>query len=226
MFIDHEVQLSILRELLFHPRARFSQLNQTDLTNDHFTFHLTHLIKNGLVEKVNDLYNLTSQGLEIAGRLDIKTLQFVRQPKVGVAVFVTRRFRGQPQVLVGRRLKDPSFGKAGMFFAEKVRIGESLLETAARCLDSEVGVKASYKYMGAKHVIRYQSGQLVQDVVFTCFRARIISGKVLPATAESQNSWIDLSHINSVPDVFEDLIEDVELIGHSKPFFLERTFGQ
>ncbi len=36
----HEVQGSILRELLFHNGTNFASLNKLDLTNDHFTFHI------------------------------------------------------------------------------------------------------------------------------------------------------------------------------------------
>jgi len=224
MTIDHRVQLTILRELLFHPQARFVDLNQTDLTNDHFTFHLKRLLDQGVIEKNNDLYQLTSLGLEIAGRLDIKTLQFSRQPKVGVAVCVTRKLLNQPEVLIGRRLKDPSFGKAGVFFAEKVRTGESLISAAARCLENEVGVKADYTYIGTKHIMRYRNDQLTQDVVFTCFLAKITSGEVKPTTSESENFWANVTEINKVPDTFEDTLEDLELIKKGKPFFVEKTF--
>ena len=49
----HDYQILILRELLFKPGVRFSDLNKTDVTSDHFTFHVNHLIKEGLIRKEN-----------------------------------------------------------------------------------------------------------------------------------------------------------------------------
>ena len=60
----HEFQISILRELLFKPKARFSDLKKVDITNDHFTFHIKQLIKEGLVFKTNKRYSLTDEGKE------------------------------------------------------------------------------------------------------------------------------------------------------------------
>lgn len=127
MEIDHHAQLTILRELLFHPEAHFGELNKTGLTNDHFTFHLKRLIDKGLIEKTDEVYKLTPMGLEIAGRLDVKNLEFIKQPKVGVSICVTRN-NGR-ELLLGRRRKDPNRGQCG-FYAQKVRFGESLFETA------------------------------------------------------------------------------------------------
>lgn len=223
MQIDHQVQLSILRELLFQPQARFAQLNTTELTNDHFTFHLKHLIEKGLVEKSGEIYKLTPLGIEIAGRLDIKTLEIVRQPKVGVAVFVTRMDKGKLQVLIGRRLKDPWKGKCGAFYAEKVRLGEKIEETASRCLANEVGIGADYKFIGAMRLIKKIKGVLVQDVLFTCLSAQNIEGEVQERTLESENFWVDFEEAYKLPDRFEDLERDLDLFKLRESFFEERS---
>ena len=80
----------ILKKLLFNPKSRFSELNTTTLTNDQFTFHLRHLIEKRLVEKVGDKYQLTTAGLELAGRMDTKRKVIVKQPKVSVMVYVSQ----------------------------------------------------------------------------------------------------------------------------------------
>lgn len=223
MDIDHEAQLTILRELLFHPEAHFAQLNKTDLTNDHFTFHLKHLIDKGLVEKMGENYKLTPYGLELAGRLDVKEMKIVRQPKIGVAVFVVRKNKGQQEILIGRRLKDPSIGKAGIFFAQKVHLGESLLDTAARCIKNEVGIVAKFKFIGTLHFIRKHNTELIQDVVFTCFKTTELSGDVRTKTTESENFWVALDKAADVPNAFPDQAQDIELLKSDSPFFVERT---
>jgi len=72
----HDYQILILRELLFKPGVRFSDLNKTDVTSDHFTFHVNHLIKEGLIRKENGKYFLTTEGKEFANRMDIDSLKW------------------------------------------------------------------------------------------------------------------------------------------------------
>src|SRR3989344_330 len=55
----HDFQISILRELLFKPNARFRDLKTVDVTNDHFTFHVNRLIQEGLITKSAGKYSLT-----------------------------------------------------------------------------------------------------------------------------------------------------------------------
>ena len=189
MYIDHSVQISILRELLFKPKARFRDLNKTDLTNDHFTFHLKKLIKIGLIEKKESHYQLTPQGLEIAGRMDIKSMKIIRQPKVGVLICITKKVSNRVEVLMGERLRDPSKGLIG-FPTEKVRFGESFQETARRCLLKETGLEAEFEYRGAVHVIKYKEDFPFVDVILNYYKNTSLSVELLEETEESRNFWI------------------------------------
>lgn len=45
----HESQARILRELLFNNGTNFAALNTEGLSNDHFTFHLKKLVREGWV---------------------------------------------------------------------------------------------------------------------------------------------------------------------------------
>ena len=218
MTIDHEVQLTILRELLFNPQAHFAQLNKTELTNDHFTFHLKHLLDKGLIEKTGEVYQLTPMGLEIAGRLDVKNLEFVKQPKVGVSLCVTRN--AGKEVLMGKRLKDPSKGLVG-FYAEKVRFGESLFQTAKRCLLNETGLQAEFKYAGELHILRKEKGIVIVDVIFTCFTATKFWGELKEKTVESENFWVKFDDAYNLPNIFPDLKKDLDNFKKNELFFEE-----
>ncbi len=67
----HPIQSNILRNLLFNPEARFSDLNMEHLPTDQFTFHLKRLMELELIEKINqNHYHLTLSGKEYAGRFD------------------------------------------------------------------------------------------------------------------------------------------------------------
>ncbi len=53
----HQAQTSILRALLFAPHAGFAELQKTtDLTSDHFNFHIKKLVEAGLVTKNDSGY--------------------------------------------------------------------------------------------------------------------------------------------------------------------------
>src|SRR3989344_3431144 len=91
----HEFQISILRELLFKTEARFRDLNKIGVTNDHFTFHLKQLVKEGLVKKENNKYSLTDSGKEFANRMDTESLKLERQAKLGVSVEAVRKNKGK-----------------------------------------------------------------------------------------------------------------------------------
>ncbi|OYW42451.1 hypothetical protein B7Z28_01510 [Candidatus Saccharibacteria bacterium 32-45-3] len=63
----HSTQVSILRHLLFTTEANFAELQKdSDLTSDHFTFHIKKLVESGYVEKTPGGYKLSVLGKEYA----------------------------------------------------------------------------------------------------------------------------------------------------------------
>ena len=85
----HEVQMKILRRLLFSPSAHFSELlRDTDLTSDHFNFHIKKLVDVGYVTKSDDVYTLTRDGKEYANRMDTDQKIIEKQPKISVLLVV------------------------------------------------------------------------------------------------------------------------------------------
>jgi len=210
MSITHPVQLSIMRELLFIQKARFAELNVTGITNDHFTFHLKQLIKTGIIQKAGEEYKLTVKGLEIAGRLDAKTDEIIKQPKIGVSIFVCRKRDGILEILLGERQKDQSKGEIG-WFTEKVRFGEPVGKTLDRCLYQETGLKAQFEYVGVERFIRREKKVIEVDVILLCFRAIRLSGDLKEQTNESRNFWISIAEARSLPNTFAHFTQILDL---------------
>jgi len=219
MNIEHDVQLSILKQLLFKPKSRFSDLNKTDLTNDHFTFHLKRLIKLGIIIKEDIYYSLTPQGLEIAGRLDLSNMKIVRSPKVGVCLFTYRDIHGKTEILLEKRLKDPSKGKIGSH-TEKVRFGESIYKTAQRCLKDETGLAGKVEYTGVIRIIRKRDNYPYVDVLLNCFKVKNPKGKLKKTTKESENFWIEYKKALKLKNTYEHYKKDLKNF-LSDEFFLE-----
>lgn len=214
MDIDHWVQLSVLRELLTRQKARFAELNTTELSSDLFTFHLRHLTDKGLIEKIGDAYQLTPYGLEIASRLDVRSLKMVRQAKVGVTICIMDKGK----ILLGERLRDPQKGKLG-FHSRKVQFGESLIETALKCLKDETGLEGDVEYAGEVHVLDKTNGA---DRLMTYFRIKNVAGKLLVESLDTKNMWMTFKQAREIENGFSDLYQDLKLFQKRSYFFEER----
>lgn len=185
----HEIQASILKELLFNNGTNFSSLNITKLDNNHFTFHIKKLIDVGLVQKYNGKYFLTELGKQEAGQLDTVTLRFERGGKIGVSVGCKRIVDGKVEFLMQQRLKEPFFGWWGNI-AGKVRFGETTRQCALRELKEETGLTGYPIFMGVKHTLRGKDNENVTlDNYF--FRYMFINptGELI-STEEGKNMWM------------------------------------
>lgn len=213
MQIDHEAQLAILKHLLFHPQSRFSELNEFGLDNNHFNFHLKQLLKEGVIEKQGCLYRLTAIGLELAGRMDIKEVEIVRQPKLGVCLCV---IDSAGRILLGKRLRDPGIGMIN-FYTRKVKYNESLFETAKICLREETGLEADFTYAGT---IRFLNPAMDRLMIF--FLAKPTGGAFVSKTKECENAWYVPKEIPNLKNIFPELLDCMAKLFSKKLFFEER----
>lgn len=217
--ITHKVQLNILSQLLFKPQSHFTDLNKTGLESDHFTFHLNKLIKEGLVEKNNGLYNLSSKGLEFAGRINTSLNQVILQPKVSVMVYVSRKKHGRKEVLLGERLTDPIKGKISCQ-TTKVKLGETLQNAAVRCLEDETGLVGNINFVGVFNYQHFKNGEPLEMAVINCFRVGNVSGKLKYQNSKVKNFWIPFEEALKLENVYAGFGELLELFS-SKKFFLK-----
>jgi ADP-ribose pyrophosphatase YjhB (NUDIX family)/predicted transcriptional regulator len=187
----HKIQMLILRELLFNPKSRFTDLNIQGLTTDHFSYHINKLIEEGLVEKDNSRYLLTVKGKEFANRMDTDNASIEKQPKLAVMVVATKFENGNKYLLVQNRTKEPYFGYSG-FITGKIRFGEKILQAANRELKEEsglIGEDMHVKGFVHDHVVLEDTGELVEDKIFYVIHVVNPNGKLLNTT-NGINQWI------------------------------------
>jgi len=219
----HEFQISILRELLFKPEARFRDLKKVDVTNDHFTFHINHLIKEGLIIKQNGRYSLTDQGKEFANRMDTDALKLERQAKLAIAIHAVRKNKGVTEYLVHRRLKEPFYGWYGSH-SGKVRWGENPLDCAQREFLEETGLAGKFTLKGIVHYHHFhKDGRLLEDKYFWVFRVENTKGDFKEKVPEGENIWMTEKEYRELKNVFATFDEIIDVINGKKLVYIDRT---
>jgi ADP-ribose pyrophosphatase YjhB (NUDIX family)/predicted transcriptional regulator len=222
----HEAQVAILRHLLFLPHSTFSELQKaTNLTSDHFNFHVKKLVEEGYVDKSDRQYKLTHKGKEYANRMDTDDNSIEKQPKVSVAITLERRNKkGEREFLFQQRKKNPYYdfwGRVG----GKVRWGESVLDAANRELKEETGLEADFEYKLLYHKRDFSktTGKLLEDKIFLCVYATKYEGRLLESFEGGINKWMTVDEFHKMPKRFNSVDEFMELMDSGRTF-AEREF--
>lgn len=222
----HKAQVAILRHLLFTPHASFAVLQKaTDLSSDHFNFHVKKLIDEGFVEKDDKRYRLTHRGKEYANRMDTDENEIEKQPKVSVAITLERvNEMGEREFLFQQRKKNPYFDFWGRM-GGKIRWGESVIEAADRELKEEAGMEADFKLKLVYHKRDFskKTGRLLEDKIFFCVYATVFRGELTESFEGGVNRWMTIEEFRQVPKRFTSVDEFVELMDKGE-MFAEREF--
>lgn len=217
----HETQVLIMRHLLFSPSAGFAELQKnTDLTSDHFNFHIKKLLETGYVEKKSGKYSLSQRGKEYANRLDTDENEIERQPKVSVVLVVERQNGKRREFLCQQRLKQPYYGFWGRL-GGKVRWGESFEEAAQRELLEETGLTAkfTYKLMFRKRDYKKQSGELLEDKVFVIMYTNDAKGELIADFEGGHNEWLTQDEFIAKDKTFESARDFIRLVDNNVPYY-------
>jgi len=217
----NKIQAAILRELLFRKTAHFADLQgKTDLTSDHFNFHIERLVALGLVEKVaRGEYRLTTRGKEFANKMDTDTLTMERQPKISVLLLVTRKNdRGATEYLLQQRRKQPFFGFWGMM-GGKVRWGESFETTAARELREETGLDSEFKFLAVYRKRDYnEQRELLEDKVFIRMKTVEPRGELVADFEGGHNEWLTLDQIKKLDRIYGGAANFLKIITNESDY--------
>lgn len=215
-----------MKELLLKKEARFSELNVNKVPTDQFTFHVRQLTERGIIEKMDEgQYRLTVSGKEYANRFDIDSgpVKFEHQAKIGVLVVATRKKGGKIEYVMQERRKHPFFGFRG-FITGKVKLGESIVETAKRELREETGLAADCEPKTVYHErILSRENDLLEDKNFFIFTAPNPVGDLVEEFDGGKNRWIPENEVLE-GNIFYDIADILKLIRSDHFTFSERSY--
>lgn len=190
----HEVQISILRELLFNNGTNFASLNKLNLSNDHFTFHVKKLMREGFIEKKSRSYFLTLKGKTLASIIDVDSLKLEKFGRPGIAITAKKVENGKTYLLFHQRLKEPFYGYFG-FINGKIRFGDTSEETAIREFKEETGLSGKPKHICVYHKLRGPSKHdILLDNFFFVYVMQNVKG-TLRDSVEGKNFWFTIDEV-------------------------------
>ena len=191
----HDIQIQILKNLLFSASLKYSQLKPNkELENNKFNFHLNRLIDCGYITKRNQYYELTNTGKEYANRIGTDT-HLRLQGKISVVVIITRN--KDTQTLIYTRLKHPFYGCQG-HLSGKVYWGETLDDAAKRELKEETNLEGKPELFAITHEIvkDEKSLELLEDKYLYYFIVKNPKGE-LSFLEEGHFEWVKIKEIGS-----------------------------
>ncbi|HEU5004531.1 MAG TPA: NUDIX domain-containing protein [Candidatus Saccharimonadales bacterium] len=215
--LEHHIQRSIIVRLSLAETLRFSDLKPASLENNHFMYHLNRLIKDGLVEKRDNLYALAPAGLTYVDLLSYKNRRPRHQPKL-IAILVVQNKNGD--YLLAQRHVQPYYGYA-MLPSGKQHFGESPFEHAAREAKEKTGLAIKLAHRGYVNVKISKGDHIISHVA-----AHVFSGKLNDQGAIKQGDerfklfWQPKNELDKVK-LMPGTLEIIELVSKNQTTFFE-----
>lgn len=223
----HKAQVSILRTLRHTPSARYTDLLQpTGMESDVFKFHLRKLIHLRYVVKTDaGLYELTPTGKEFANNLSKQQRTVQKQPKLSMAIIVSRPSGSTTEYLVQQRLRHPYYGFWGCL-SGPVQWGETIEASAQRELQKQTGLSATCVVRAFYRKSDYDASSeaLLEDKLFVIVEARTAQGSLSNTWPRGLNAWMTLAKLKRQPKYFSSTCEFIEMLETGTPYAARKYF--
>lgn len=213
----HWIQKHILRELSVNDVRRYKDLRPSDVEGNMFMYHLDQLVKDKLVEKVKDGYQLTTKGKTFVSSMSLSAGERRIQPKV-VVMLDCKNNKGEQLLFKWRR--QPYYGLVSLPFS-KTHFGKSVEATAIEELKDKSGLTGKFKYRGDVYVQTTEDDVTVDHMLVHVFSVTNIDGKLFSDELTGTAFWGDPMDINSDVSV-AGFLQILKLLKNKKsPFFEE-----
>jgi ADP-ribose pyrophosphatase YjhB (NUDIX family) len=193
----HDIQLNILRTLLFAKSKRYSEIKPIDMEGSQFMFHMDTLISsNYVIKDSKGLYSLTSEGKEFANQMDSIEIQMKKQSKITAKICCVRNINAETEYLLYKRLKNPFYGSQG-FPNSKIWYGASFIEGAKKGLFKETNLIGEPDLFAIRHYIVCDktNENLLEDKTMYMFEVLNPYGE-LQSKKDGEFTWVKESKIS------------------------------
>jgi 8-oxo-dGTP pyrophosphatase MutT (NUDIX family) len=199
--LQHHIQKFIIGILIHQKYARFSELRPPKTDTNLFSYHLKVLMKEKWIEKTEEGYSLSKNGLAYVDRVSLEKLNIRSQPKI-ITMLLIQNSEGD--VLVQQRLKQPYIDTWTLPYG-KTHIDDATLEAGARRESIE---KLNYSPERLRHAgdayIRVKTG----DEILSTTLAHIFRFETDDIVETETVKWVQplkLLRLNLAPAV-EDIV--------------------
>lgn len=226
----HPIQRGILVSLMQHSGAlNYGRLLPPSMKfeSDKFNYHLQFLVKEGLVDRVEEGYKLTTEGLKEVSQFTA-TGQQEQKLKVSVALVVLRTNGDRQEILLQRRLRHPFYGDINSI-AGKIRPGESIVAAAERKLKEESGLDATFQFVGVLRKCRLNENQeILEDTLYHYCVAHAPTGELIGLNEYGENYWVPIAEAADIMSKnYDDGLEDRKVFsnlmnGNNEFFYIEQ----
>lgn len=202
--MNDDIRKNIILKMIHKPEAKFSELWDKDVESNTFAYHLKKLESEGLIEKCDEVYILTSEGKKLTAFIEGNTGDRAALPTPTVVVVVMR----EGKLLCQRRLKEPFYGYHG-FISGKINFGFNVLECAKRDLMEEANLEADFEFKGMGMTKTFNNNKLGFHHFFYYVLATNPKGELKQKTHKAENFWIkleDTENLERFPD-FDDIVQ-------------------
>lgn len=221
----NDTQATIVRQLFFNDRCRFSELNINKIPSDQFSYHLRQLVRYGTIKKHTDgTYSLTVSGRTRAIMLYPDKSTFVQQGFLAVRLVIMKQEGDTPFILMQRRSAVPYKNKIATP-GEKIMFGEDVLHAASQALRAQTGLSGTLSLKGIHHLKDVYRHDTVQDKYFFVCLVTQPHGELQPAGRSGINMWLPLAEITASTELVHGCMELITLALQKAHFsFHEKTY--
>lgn len=217
--LTHHIQHIIIKRLISENALSFTELKPDDLDNKLFTYHLKITIREGLVEKINDRYRLTSTGRKLWKRIS-ETPSKISERAISV-IYVIIRAPDKGWLLYTRKTH-PLKDRTG--FMHAMPCPELTISDAASAqVLQKTGLICNFNAVGCGFFRTYQADELESFTNFTLLECTNPNGILIPNDPYASYQWVlnpNFSDNNMLPNM--PILADRYLKGIF-PFFIDES---
>jgi ADP-ribose pyrophosphatase YjhB (NUDIX family) len=167
--INHFIQKHIIDVLMYTKSARFRDLRPPKVDTNLFTYHLKGLVKAGVVEKTEDGYTLSAEGLSYVDRVSTEKKIIRTQPKI-ITMLVIQN--GDGDILLQRRTKQPYIDTWTLPYGKLHIEDKTTRDAAQREAFEKLGLEnPELEHAGDAYIRVTSNGALLSTTLAHVFRA-------------------------------------------------------